>query len=309
MVPAAGVEPARSKEQQILSLQRLPIPPRGHVYGLACAFLAPPSKKLEPERGLRAIHSCQATENVYEFIKRIFPQVQRLLSDKSAFICRVDRVIEQQHFYAIILYEGSVKKLATASLALLATAFVASSAHAEKRWPNWYVGLHGGWAMDDSYDATTAGTTTSVDTDGGYILGASLGYVPPTEVPFFDMTRYELEYSFRRNDVEAPGSGEFDSHTAMLNMLVDFENQTAWTPYVGGGVGLTQLDVDGEDDSTFGWQLMAGLDYSPKTMPMTVWGVRYRYLGASDADITTGGVNTEYEYDSHSVEASARFRF
>lgn len=31
MVPAAGLEPARPEGQQILSLQRLPIPPRRHL--------------------------------------------------------------------------------------------------------------------------------------------------------------------------------------------------------------------------------------------------------------------------------------
>jgi opacity protein-like surface antigen len=202
-----------------------------------------------------------------------------------------------------------VKKLATASLALFATAFLSTTAHAEKRWPNWYVGLHGGWAMDDEYDATTAGVSTDVDTDGGFIAGASLGYVPPTEVPFFNMTRYELEYSYRENSLESPLSDEFQSHTLMANMLVDFENKTRWTPYVGGGLGITNIDVGGNDDSDFAWQLMAGLDYAPASMPMTVWGVRYRYLGESDANIETAGVNTQYEYDSHSLEATARFRF
>lgn len=199
-----------------------------------------------------------------------------------------------------------MKVTSTVSLAILAAAMFAAPANAEPRWPNWYVGLHGGWSMDDEYDATGG----DVETDGGYILGASLGYVPPTELPFFNMTRYELEYTFRSNDVEAPGTGEVEAHTAMLNMLVDFDNQTNWTPYVGGGLGMASIELDGEDDSVFAWQLMAGLDYEPDAMPMTVWGIRYRYLGAQDADITTaGGATTEFEYDNHSVEATARFRF
>lgn len=200
-------------------------------------------------------------------------------------------------------------KKTTISLAILAATMFAGTANAEPRWPNWYVGLHGGWSMDDDYDSTAAGTTTEVGTDGGYIVGASLGYVPPTELPFFNMTRYELEYSFRRNDVEAPGSGEVDVQSGMANMLIDFTNETNWTPYVGGGLGMASIDVDGDDDSVFAWQLMAGLDYAPEAMPMTVWGLRYRYLGAQDADINAGGVPTEFEYDNHSIEAAARFRF
>lgn len=36
VVPAAGIEPARPKGQQILSLQRLPIPPRRHMLCCFC---------------------------------------------------------------------------------------------------------------------------------------------------------------------------------------------------------------------------------------------------------------------------------
>lgn len=203
-----------------------------------------------------------------------------------------------------------MKKLATASFAVLAVALMSSAAHAEKRWPNWYVGLNAGWSMDDDYDTTTAGVGGETGTDGGYLLGASLGYVPPTEVPFFDMTRWELEYTYRNNDAETAGVGDFEMHTIMANMLVDFENETRWTPYVGGGLGMGRLDIGGENDSNFAWQLMAGLDYAPEAMPMTVWGLRYRYLGSSDYDIETApATTTEVEYDAHSLEATARFRF
>ncbi len=36
-IPQAGIEPARPEGQQILSLQRLPIPPLGHVLVGSCA--------------------------------------------------------------------------------------------------------------------------------------------------------------------------------------------------------------------------------------------------------------------------------
>lgn len=198
----------------------------------------------------------------------------------------------------------------TISLAVLAATMFAGTANAEPRWPNWYIGLHGGWSMDDSYDSTTAGTTTEVDTDGGYLLGASLGYVPPTELPFFNQTRYELEYSYRTNDIEAGGTGEVEANSLMGNMLLDFTNTTKWTPYAGFGVGMANVDVDGDDDSVFAWQLLAGLDYEPESLPMTVWGIRYRYFNAQDADLDVAGTPVEFEYDdNHSIEATARFRF
>lgn len=203
-----------------------------------------------------------------------------------------------------------MNKLAIASLAALATAVVSTSANAaEKRWPNWYVGLNAGWSMSDDYDTNTAGVGGEVGTDGGYLLGASLGYVPPTQMPFFNMTRWEVEYTYRSNDAEA-GTGDFEAHNLMGNMLVDFANDTRWTPYVGGGLGVASVDIDSNDDSSFAWQLMAGLDYASEAMPMTVWGLRYRYMDADEVDITNNaGLTTTYEYDAHSIEATARFRF
>ena len=39
MVPLAGIEPARCRQQQILSLPRLPVPPQGHS-SQACGLAA-----------------------------------------------------------------------------------------------------------------------------------------------------------------------------------------------------------------------------------------------------------------------------
>lgn len=206
-----------------------------------------------------------------------------------------------------------MKKLATASLAILATAFIASSAHAEKRWPNWYLGLNAGMNFNPDNDIFTAGGSADIDTDAGYIVGATLGYVPPTEVPFFDMTRWEVEYNYRANDISSVGGvafdGDFVSHTAMANMLIDFNNSTRWTPWIGGGLGFSEVDFNGDDETSFAWQLKAGLEYAPASMPMTAWGIQYRYLETADSQVSINGVPAEVDYDNHSVEATARFRF
>lgn len=203
-----------------------------------------------------------------------------------------------------------MKTKSTISLAVLAATMFASAANAETRWPNWYVGLHGGWSANNSHDVSAGGGTASVGTDDGYLIGASLGYVPPTNVPFFDQTRFELEYSYRTNDLDAPANDEVDVHTLMLNMLLDIDTGTNWTPYFGGGLGAARIGVNNDHDSVFAWQLITGLDYAPTSIPMTVWGVRYRYQHAQDADINIGGgVVSEFEFDGHSIEATARFRF
>lgn len=67
VVLAAGIEPARPKGQQILSLQRLPIPPRELLWTVLFWHQL---RRLSPAKPRScAFGSCQATQNVYESIK------------------------------------------------------------------------------------------------------------------------------------------------------------------------------------------------------------------------------------------------
>ena len=193
------------------------------------------------------------------------------------------------------------------------TALVATGANAAENWPNWYVGLHGGVNFHPDSDVTIGGTTSELETDAGYLLGASLGYQLAT-VPM----RFELEYTFRRNVADTlgglPQDGDLDSHSTMVNSYYDFQTETAWSPYVGAGIGASNVEFNDPtaplDDTVFAWQLMVGLSYEPQTvMPNTVWSVGYRYFATDDAEFSFAGVPGEVEYSSHGVEAGARFRF
>lgn len=204
------------------------------------------------------------------------------------------------------------------SMGLMAAVCMTGAAQAEEpRWPNWYVGLHGGVnIMADSEISTSAGSS-DLDSDEGFLGGASFGYVPPTQVPFFNMTRWEMEYTYRSNnndsvdDVEINGKAK--AHSFMGNMFVDFENDTSWTPYVGAGLGMANIEYDlgneKDDDNVFAWQLMAGLSFEPKSIPMTVWGIGYRYFDTQDGKYTYAGEPTKIEYVSHGIEGKVRFRF
>lgn len=213
-------------------------------------------------------------------------------------------------------------KKATFTLAVLAASMLASAAHAEARWPNWYVGLHGGvnWAPDS--DLKTNTTNVKLESKTGFIAGASLGYAPPVEEGFFSNTRWELEYSFRSNDNDVVGptpiTGQVQSSTFMANMIYDFTNDTRFTPYLGAGAGFSSIQFDtptgaptdeNPSDTVFAYQFIGGLEYAPVTMPMTAWGIRYRYMDTDGAQYNSGGETYKLEYDSHSVEATGRFRF
>lgn len=216
------------------------------------------------------------------------------------------------------------KKLSLA-LAVLATSAIASAAQAadQVRWPNWYVGVHGGMNFRADGDVNNGGVVNELESDTGYAVGASIGYLPPTTVPFFNNSRWELEYTYRANDNKAVGAGDITSNNYYANVYYDFNNDTNWTPYLGAGAGMSQIDFSvpglglSGDDNVFGWQLMAGVSYSPTSLPNTQWSIGYRYQNTfddmqfiDDLNVAPGVfVSNEVETENHGIEISARFLF
>lgn len=210
------------------------------------------------------------------------------------------------------------KKL-TLTLAVLATSAIASVAQAadQVRWPNWYVGVAGGLnnRSDGDLRTTTLGNS-EVESDSGFILGASIGYLPPTTVPFFNNSRWELEFTYRKNDNDSAAAGDIKSLNYYGNVYYDFNNDTAWTPYLGAGLGYSDVEfnsaaISGED-TVLGWQLLAGVAYEPVSLPNTAWSLGYRYQTTFDDPRFTDAVAAsvgKIEVENHSVELGARFLF
>ena len=143
----------------------------------------------------------------------------------------------------------------------------------------------------------------SQNTVGG---GVFVGYdfYPQSQVPM----RAELEYAIRSNMTKtwsANGSagtasfkGEWGLQTLFANAYWDFHNSTAFTPYVGGGLGLGFVktkytaDVDGDGDSgsltqydtVFAWNLGAGCSYA-FTENLSA-DLAYRFVGLGYTDVS-----------------------
>ncbi|PQA88601.1 OmpA family protein [Hyphococcus luteus] len=149
-------------------------------------------------------------------------------------------------------------KLKTTLLAAASAMVFAPAAHA-------YEGLYGaigaglnymGYENDVSNDSVlNPGPVvfdSSADMDLGIGVYAALGY--DYAGPF----RTELEFSYRSNDIDqidplAPNfsgwpsgsiSGDYKTMAIMANGLFDFETQSAFTPYLGAGVGVAFVDPD-----------------------------------------------------------------
>lgn len=143
----------------------------------------------------------------------------------------------------------------------LALASTALASPALARDDQWYVGVDGGAMIveDPSLDIGALDNAASIDTSKGYDFGGVVGYD-------FGGFRLESEVSYRQADVTAfnsqtaqlPGrttalvrsgsyavAGDASALSFMVNGLLDFGDDDGLQGFVGGGVGVARIDVQG----------------------------------------------------------------
>ena len=139
--------------------------------------------------------------------------------------------------------------------------------------------------------------------------------------------RAELELALRgnsENSEDGPwGSTKLttNSTTLLANVYYDFHNSTAFTPYVGAGVGLAfnYLGVDVHDNArnlgyscddrstNFAWQVGAGVAYSINENMAIDAG--YRYLDLGYTETKTSGTSVGIRPYNHEVMLGLRIGF
>jgi opacity protein-like surface antigen len=159
----------------------------------------------------------------------------------------------------------------------------------------------------------------------GYGLLAGVGY------KWFFGLRTEAEYSGRVSWVKtfngtAPWAGTAWDNSVMVNALYDFESDLPITPFIGGGIGLNQIQwgnnfrasaqlppptiYDGESIRP-GWQGIAGLSYA--ITPQIAVAVDGRIKGSFGHFNFTGSVPgrsiSRFNYETRSVFLSVRYAF
>jgi opacity protein-like surface antigen len=97
----------------------------------------------------------------------------------------------------------------------------------------------------------------------------------------------------------------------MGNLWVDIPTGSPVTPYVGGGLGISGFEFDGEGKGRFAWQLGAGVAF--ELSPSAAITLDYRHRQAKGATIT------DDEFEDYAVRvgkirtntfsAGVRFRF
>lgn len=181
-----------------------------------------------------------------------------------------------------------------------------------------YLGAGGGLnLLQDSSDLDGTGINTSADFDEGWAGVGSVGYA------FGNGLRLELEGGYRTNAVDEIGgssssSGDANAISVMGNVLYDIDTGTAFTPYIGAGVGAANIDADGytpvgatsinDDDTVFAYQGILGAAYNLGSSAQIF--ADYRYFATQDPEFSAAsGVSVDGEYASHTILVGLRFFF
>jgi len=174
-----------------------------------------------------------------------------------------------------------------------------------------YLGAAGGVSILHNGDINVAGIgSVEAEYDTGFGFNVTAGYN-------FEPVRLEFDLGYKNADmdkVSGPGGSisvpdtDFAVGSVMVNALYDITTKTAFTPYVGAGLGLLvgELETDGEEyyEADFGYQLIAGAAYNlNKNLALDI---SYRFQHAP-SDFSDEGVDIEYM--SSAIMAGIRLNF
>jgi len=221
-------------------------------------------------------------------------------------------------------------KKALITLAAFSFVTASSPALADNHETGFYGGFSGGYTFFDEQDATDtvvatgAQTSFQVDLDGGWAGFANIGYN-------FGNFRLEVEGGYRNSDIDNVTAGAFGvagvflatdgdltTMSGMANAVVDLPIEGPLTPFLLGGVGFANHEVEisriantsvnfKDDDTVFAYQLGAGLAY--EIGDKAALTMQYRWMGSEDYTVADATASDEVEYDSHTVMVGLRFGF
>jgi opacity protein-like surface antigen len=195
----------------------------------------------------------------------------------------------------------------------------ATGAQAQGQDPKlWYVAVGAGaaWSSGLSVTGTTTGT---INTDPGFNVSGAFGrYIGDIKV-----IRLEGEVLYFQGNVSnisgTGAGGDLSSASLMFNAFYDFNTDSNWTPFIGGGIGYSHvsfndLSVGGVtliDDSSdaFSWQFKAGVSY--QFTPSVSINGSYRLYATDNLsfkDSAGASVNSEGML-TQSAEIGVRFHF
>ncbi len=141
-------------------------------------------------------------------------------------------------------------------------------------------------------------------------LGLAVGHA------FSNNIRAEIEFAYQKNNVDQVkfegddyyADGDTVSYACLLNGYYDFPNSSAFTPFIGAGIGYARVELNdfvmasdqlgSYDDSVFAYQVGAGVGYA--VSEKIVLDYKYRYFATADPKFFNI-VDAEYSSHNHYV--------
>ncbi len=210
------------------------------------------------------------------------------------------------------------------TIAILATATSITQANYKD---SLYVDMFAGSSFLASSDIIQRSMTTEADFDPGNMFGARIGYHHNVNWAF------ELEYIYRRNDLDTVSGGAFATATegdyastsVMFNAIYNFDNLKKefagikWQPYAGLGIGvLTEADIDFtisgveteyEKDFIPAAQLILGSKFAINNNWALFGEIRYTFAGNIDLRSTSDSSEVSIDYGGSSALIGIRYNF
>ncbi|SCM70627.1 outer membrane beta-barrel protein [Desulfovibrio sp. 86] len=225
-----------------------------------------------------------------------------------------------------------LKRLFLAVVLTLALSFSAFAAD-----NGFYLGLKFIDSIQSTGDVSKGGGTKFFDVDnytqntiGGGVF-AGYDFYPMHQIP----VRAEIEYAIRTNsetdwDSKVIGAlpagaaslkGQWNLQTLFLNAYWDFHNDTAFTPYIGGGIGMGFIqskyevnapglsDSYNETNTVFAWNAGAGVAYAITDNLSADLAYRFVGLDYHENDKTVDGQKFKVGMAPYANEFSLGIRY
>ncbi len=217
-----------------------------------------------------------------------------------------------------------MKKALAICLSILFVCCFALSANAAEKDQGLYFSIGAGYSLPGTQNDQYGG---SWDFTNGPVAKGALGYSFEASPDINLRTEFELSYRKYAGDSHKSVngtvkdlSGNISYLSGMVNGLCDFKTGTGFTPYIGVGLGMSQVtwsDVKiagysyGLDDSdnVFAYQAMGGVGYA-LTDSVTL-DLEYRYFHAQDVSVKDrdGTIGTLDNNTNHSFLIGLRYLF
>jgi opacity protein-like surface antigen len=192
-----------------------------------------------------------------------------------------------------------MKNVLMSAAAVAGLALVTGAAHAQTIDPQWYVRGDAGATYQDEINSAS-----KVKGKTGWTVDAAVG----RQIDSHFRAEGQIIYS---DDKQKVGDGRIKVLAGLANAYYDFDTGTKLKPFVGAGVGIGQVKLDGgsfdHDDTGFAYQLQTGVAY-PINDKLSAQ-VAYRYLGVNDVKIASGAQAIRGDYHDQAVTAGLTYKF